>query len=74
MESLAFLVAVIFLAVVLAGPLALLFSRLGFAAIGAMLGVVAIFVGGYWACVTPFPVSLVGGISLICGAKALNRI
>ena len=74
MESLAFLVAMIFLSVVMTGPIALLFSRMGFVIVGAVLGLIAIFIGGYWICVAPFPVSLVGGISLICGAKALNKI
>lgn len=74
MESLAFLVAIIFLSVILAGPIALVFSRMGFVIIGAVLGLIAIFIGGYWVCVAPFPVSLVGCISLACGAKALNKI
>lgn len=73
MESLAFLVATIFLAVILSGPIALLLSRMGFVVIGAILGTAAILMGGYWACVVPFPASLIGVISLLCGVNALKK-
>lgn len=74
MESLALLVAIIVTMVVLAGPIALMVSHMGFKVIGALLGIMAILIGGFWVCVAPFPTSLLGGISLICGAKALNKI
>ena len=74
MESLALLVSVILLLVVVVGPIALLFSRMGFVAVGAIIGVIAIFTGGYWVCVAPFPVSLIGLLGLACGFKALNKI
>jgi hypothetical protein len=74
MMSLALLVSIIFLNVLLLGPLALLFSRLGFKKIGATIGVFAMIAGAYWICLAPFPISLIGGISLICGGLALNKI
>lgn len=74
MESLALLVSLILLFVVVVGPVALLFSRMGFVAVGAIIGVIAILTGGYWVCVAPFPVSLIGLLGLACGLKALNKI
>ena len=74
MESLALLVSVILLLVVVVGPVALLFSRMGFVAVGAIIGVIAILTGGYWVCVAPFPVSLIGLLGLACGLKAMNKI
>ena len=74
MESLAILVSLILLLVVVVGPVALLFSRMGFVAVGAIMGVIAILTGGYLVCVAPFPVSLIGLLSLVCGFKALNKI
>jgi hypothetical protein len=74
MESLALLVSIILLFVILIGPIALLFSRLGFVIVGCIVGAFAILVGGYWFCMTPFPISLVGGIGIACGIKALNKI
>lgn len=72
MASLALMVAIIFLNVLLLGPLALLFSYLNFRLIGAFIGIMAIVVGTYWICVAPFPVSVLGGISLVCGGLALD--
>lgn len=74
MASLALIVSIIFLTAVLSGPVALIISKAGFRVLGAILGVFALVVGGYWLCVAPFPVSLLGGLSVVCGAMAVNKI
>lgn len=75
MESLALLVSIIFLFVLLCGPLSLFVSSyLNLKILGAILGVFSVAVGAYWCCFAPFPVSLLGAISLICGGMALNKI
>jgi hypothetical protein len=74
MASLAIIVSIIFLTVLVSGPIALLLSKAGFRVLGAFAGVFALLVGGYWLCVAPFPVSLIGGLSAVCGAMAINKI
>lgn len=74
MASLALLVSLIFLSILILGPLALIFSYFKMKILASIFGVLAILVGGYWCCFGPFPISIVGGVSLICGAVTLNKI
>jgi hypothetical protein len=73
MASLALMVAIIFMAVLLSGPLAMLLIWLNFRNLGAVIAVFAILSGGYWCCFAPFPVSMIGGFSILCGLLAINR-
>lgn len=74
MASLALLVSLIFIFTLTIGPLALMLSYFRMKILASIFGVLAILIGGYWCCFAPFPISIVGGISLICGALALNKI
>lgn len=73
MASLALMVALIFLAAVLLGPTAMILNRMGFRRASVFVAVLAVLVGGYWALVAPFPISLAGGASAIIGLMTINR-
>jgi hypothetical protein len=74
MASLALLVSIIFLCVLLSGPLALLLRVLNFKILAIAVSIFAIFSGGYWLCLAPIPVSLLGLLGIFCGIKViLNR-
>lgn len=68
MESLALLVAAIFLTVVLSGPVAWLFTVNGYVYIGGTLGLFAILAGGWWSLTAIMPVAMVGWVSAALGA------
>ena len=74
MASLALMVALIFLVVILSGPLALIFSRLGLPFMTIFFGFASIVMGTYWCCVAPFPISILGLITAICGGVAIAKI
>ena len=63
MASLALLVSMIFLVVIILGPLSMTLHRLGLRTIAAVVAVLAVLIGGYWTMAAPFPISIVGGIS-----------
>jgi len=72
--SLALLVSIIFLSVLLSGPLALLLRVLKFTVLAIAVGLFAILSGLYWLFLAPLPVNLIGLVGFICGVKAiLNR-
>ena len=73
MASLALIVSIMLITVLLAGPLAMLLVWLNFRNLGAVIAVFAILSGGYWCCFAPFPVSMIGGFSVLCGLLAINR-
>lgn len=73
MASLALIVSIIFLAVLLSGPVSLLLSFLNFPILATAFGIISILIGAYWCALAPFPVSLIGGLSAICGAIAINK-
>lgn len=74
MASLALLVSLIFLSVILSGPLALLFCYLEMFWMTCIFSLFAIFIGTHWCCVAPFPISIIGGITALCGAYAFTKI
>ena len=67
------MVVIIFMAVLLSGPLAMLLIWLNFRNLWAVIAVFAILSGGYWCCFAPFPVSMIGGFGVLCGLLAINR-
>lgn len=73
MASLALMVALIFLATIVLGPLALILSLFGFKWMAVLLGVSAVALGAFWCSVAPFPVSVVGALSALCGALAIRQ-
>lgn len=73
MESLALLVSVIFLLVIFLGPISLVLHKLGLRILASIVAVLAVLIGGYWACVAPFPICLVGGIGILFGMLTINR-
>jgi len=70
---LALIVTIMLCSVLLSGPLAMMLMAMNFRNLGAVIAVFAIFWGGYWCCVAPFPVSLIGGFAVLCGLLAINR-
>lgn len=73
MASLALMVALIFLATALSGPAALIFSVFGFRWLAVALGIASLAAGAFWCSVAPFPVSVVGALSALCGALAIRQ-
>ena len=74
MASLALMATIIFLVVLLSGPMALIFSRLGLPFMTILFGFVSIVMGTYWCCLAPFPISILGLITAICGVLAVAKI
>lgn len=73
MASLALIVSLIFLAVILSGPLALTLYYFEFKILSIIMAAFAMLVGGFWLSVTPFPVSSIGLISFIMGAITISK-
>jgi hypothetical protein len=73
MASLALMVFFIFLSTIVAGPISLIFGRLGFDFISKTLGVIAIVMGAYWLLFAPFPVSVLGLIGILTGGRAFYK-
>jgi hypothetical protein len=73
MASLALMVMLIFVFVVVSGPLSLLLHRLNLKILAKITGIFAIAAGAWWCCVAPFPVSIIGGISALCGCKVISK-
>jgi hypothetical protein len=74
MESLVLLVSFIFLLVLLSGPLALLFCYLNMFWITMFFSLLSMAIGTHWCCLAPFPISIIGGITAVCGAYAFAKI
>jgi len=74
MASLALMVSLIFLSVILSGPVSIALEKLGMPMLASVLAVLSIVSGLYWLCVTPFPISLAGALSAGCGMVTLSRI
>ena len=66
MESLALIVAIIFLIVLLCGPISLLLSYFGFNMLSLIFAILAILAGIFWISVVPLPMSLIGVLDLVC--------
>lgn len=73
MASLALMVAIIFLSVIFLGPLSLLLYKLNFKVLARIVALLAILIGAHWLSVAPFPVSLVGLISLFTGVSTIRK-
>lgn len=73
MASLALMVAAIFFFVVVLGPLSFIFHKLKLKWLAMITAVLAIMAGAWWCCVAPFPVSIIGGFSVLFGCKVLSR-
>lgn len=74
MESLALLVCILFLIVLLSGPLAILFCYLDMFWMTVIFSIFAVGVGAQWLIATPFPISIVGAISIVLGIYSIIRI
>lgn len=73
MASLALLVSMIFLTVLLSGPISLVAGWVGLRWVSLFFGIVSVVAGLFWCSVAPFPVSVVGAISMIVGAFAIRK-
>lgn len=73
MESLALAAAVVFLTVLVSGPLAWLATRNGFIHIGAILGLFAMFVGFWFGVTLTTSIRFVGFGSALLGAYSFYR-
>jgi hypothetical protein len=73
MASLALMVAVIFLVVILSGPISLIAGYLGLGFLSQSMGVISIIAGTYWIIIAPFPVSALGLVGIMMGAKSFFR-
>lgn len=74
MEGLAMIVALMFLSVLLSGPVACVAAWIHFIPqlIVSLLATFAIFVGFYWAFLPIGPMRFVGAIPIYCGFCALS--
>lgn len=54
------------------GILSIAFNLFNLKTIAAVLSVVSVFLGGYLTCMIEFPVSLIGGISVITGIMTIR--
>ena len=67
MESLTLLVSLIFLSVLLSGPLAITLLLAGYPYVGGTLGAIAAMVGIWWACTVSTSIGWVGLLSSALG-------
>jgi hypothetical protein len=74
MASLALLVVIIFLTVLLSGPVSILFSYLKLKILSVVFALIAIISGINWLCVTPLPISLIGLLSILCGIYSIRKV
>lgn len=54
------------------GIISVIFNSLHFKTSAAVSAVVCVLLGGYLACVVDFPISLLGGISVILGMMTIK--
>jgi hypothetical protein len=74
MASLALMVAIIFLTVLLSGVFALIASYFSFTFIAIFFAIISILSGAYWCVFSPFPVSLIGILSIVLGIIAIKNL
>jgi|LakMenE01Jun11ns_1017448.scaffolds.fasta_scaffold9711334_2 hypothetical protein len=74
MESLALMVAIIFLVTILSGPISLLLMYFNMNILSIIFAIIAILFGINWILVTPFPVSLFGIISIFCSIISIKKL
>jgi len=74
MVSLALMVSIIFLSVILSGPMSLMFRYINMPFSAAIFAFFSIAAGAYWCCVAPFPISSLGALSAFCGAITLSKL
>lgn len=74
MFSLALMVGLIFLVVLLSGPLSLFFLNFNCYMVSGILAGIAISFGVYWLLVAPFPVSIVGVMSAALGVLTFMKM
>jgi hypothetical protein len=74
MFSLALIVCIIFLTVILSGPLSLIFSYFDFYYLTVLFGLLSIISGIFWTFASPFPVCIAGIISACCGIFSIDKI
>jgi hypothetical protein len=74
MASLALLVCLIFLSILISGPLSIIFCHLGLFWLTIFASLFAIAGGAHWCCIAPFPVSMIGLVSGLCGLYSIIKI
>lgn len=75
MASLALMVCIIFLVVLLSGPISLFFCFINAPIIATLFAIFAISCGLFWCFVAPFPVSLfIGLVPIMCGVVTLFKL
>jgi len=74
MASLALVVVFLFLTVLLSGPLSLLFAHLNWPFLCLFMCAISFVFGSNWMVVAPFPVSLIGLISVILSCLAVHNL
>jgi hypothetical protein len=73
MESLALMVSIIFLSVLLSGPISLILHFYGFRVLSLFSSFICILLGLFWISVVPFPISIIGYLQLICGLFVITK-
>lgn len=74
MESLALIVALIFLTLISSGPLSLTLWYFNFKILAFISAVACLLLGGFWISVTPIPVSVIGYLEIMCGLFVIFKI
>lgn len=74
MESLALMVAIIFLSVLLSGPIALTFWYFNFKILAFLMAIICLALGCFWLSVAPFPTSVIGYLEAACGLFVIFKI
>lgn len=73
MASLALIVALIFIVVLLSGPLSLTAGYFKLKIISQLIGIIAIIFGAHWMTFAPFPICLIGAFSIWAGIKSFFK-
>lgn len=74
MASLALVVSIIFLFVLLIGPLTYLLSRVGCPSLVIYLSSIVSISIGLWFCLTGIPIWYIGLIPIYCGYLSIKRV
>jgi hypothetical protein len=69
MASLAIIVSLIFLSMLLLGPISILADYFGFKILSKIFGAIAVLLGVHWMIVAPFPVSTLGLFAILTGGR-----
>jgi hypothetical protein len=69
MASLALIVSLIFLSMLLFGPLSMLADYFKFKILSKIFGAIAVLLGVHWMMVAPFPVSTLGLFAILTGGR-----